>query len=242
MTKICIIIPCYNEERRIPLDKFESFAAANPLFDFCFVNDGSKDNTAQVLRRFTAGHPDRFHFYDQQPNQGKAEAVRNGINHILSVSAYDTVGFFDADLAAPLEELPELLNVMSIRNNVQMVMGARLKRLGANVQRKNFRHYMGRIFATVVSVSFRLPVYDSQCGAKLITAGLAAKIFSEPFHSRWLFDVELILRVRKLFPEYSSLIYEHPLNEWIEKGGSKIRFAHLLRMPAELFKIYLRYR
>lgn len=242
MTKICIIIPCYNEEQRIRLDEFQRFVVTHPFFDFCFVNDGSKDNTTQVLRQFTADHPGRFHFYDLPANQGKAEAVRRGINHILSVAAYDIVGFLDADLAAPLEELPELLNVMSVRNKVQMVMGIRLKRLGANVQRKNFRHYMGRVFATVVSVSFRLPVYDSQCGAKLITAGLAAEIFSEPFRSQWLFDVELILRVRKLYPEYASLIYEYPLNEWIEKGGSKIRFSHLLRMPGELFKIYRRYR
>lgn len=242
MTKVCVVIPCYNEEQRIPLDEFKEFAMVNRMFDFCFVNDGSKDGTAAMLEKFVGDNPGRFYFYDQQPNQGKAEAVRKGINHILTTYEYDFVGFLDADLAAPLEELPGLLRIAEECPNVRMVMGARLKRLGANVQRKNTRHYMGRVFATVVSVLYHLPVYDSQCGAKLIDAGLAAEIFDQPFNSQWLFDVELILRTRKRYPQYATMIYEHPLNEWIEKGDSKIKFTHLLRMPGELFKIYCYYR
>lgn len=242
MTKVCVVIPCYNEEQRIPLDKFKDFTRSNQMFDFCFVNDGSKDKTAVVLEKFVHDNPGRFYFCDQQPNQGKAEAVRKGINYILAIGNYDFVGFLDADLATPLEELPGLYRVVEERRSVQMVMGARLKRLGANVVRKNTRHYMGRVFATVVSVLYRLPVYDSQCGAKLIASGLAVKIFDKPFHSQWLFDVELILRTRELFPESATIIYEYPLNEWIEKGGSKIKFTHLLRMPGELLKIYRHYR
>lgn len=242
MVKVCVVIPCYNEEYRIPLDKFKKFTDRTPAFDFCFVNDGSCDRTGEVLDEFVRNNPGRFYFFDQQPNRGKAEAVRNGINHILSLGSYDYVGFLDADLATPLEELPELLKVTEEREKVKMVMGARLKRLGANVQRSGMRHYMGRVFATVVSVLFRLPVYDSQCGAKLIETPLAARIFNEPFHSQWLFDVELLLRVRRIYPDYTYLVFEYPLNEWIEKGGSKIRFSHLLRMPGELFKIYRHYR
>lgn len=242
MTKVCVIIPCYNEEHRIPLDQFKDFTDRASVFDFCFVNDGSYDRTKEVLDEFVRNNHGRFYFFDQQPNQGKAEAVRNGMKHILAVGNYDYVGFLDADLATPLEELPELLKVMEEREKVNMVMGARLKRLGANVQRKNMRHYMGRVFATVVSVLFRLPVYDSQCGAKLIKTSLASRIFNEPFHSQWLFDVELLLRIRRICPDYASAVYEYPLNEWIEQGGSKIRFSHLLRMPGELFKIYRHYR
>lgn len=242
MVKVCIVIPCYNEEHRIPLDRFKDFAERNPIFDFCFVNDGSNDKTGEVLDGFVRNNNGRFYFFDQQPNRGKAEAVRNGINHILAKETYDFVGFLDADLATPLEELPELLKVTREREKVKMVMGARLKRLGANVQRSNMRHYMGRVFATVVSVLFRLPVYDSQCGAKLIESSVASRIFDETFHSPWLFDVEMLLRVRRIYSDYTSLVFEYPLNEWIEKGGSKIRFTHLLRMPGELFKIYRHYR
>lgn len=242
MVRVCVIIPCYNEEFRIPLDKFKDFTDHSPVFDFCFVNDGSNDRTGAVLDEFVRNNPDRFYFFDQQPNQGKAEAVRNGINYILKKEKYSYVGFLDADLATPLEELPELWKIAEERGKVRMVMGARLKRLGANVQRKNMRHYMGRVFATVVSVLFHLPVYDSQCGAKLIEASLASRIFNELFCSQWLFDVELILRVRRIYPDYTHIVFEYPLNEWIEKGGSKIRFSHLLRMPGELLKIYRHYR
>ena len=242
MVKVCVIIPCYNEEYRISLDKFKDFADRTPMFDFCFVNDGSSDRTGEVLGEFVQNNPGRFYFFDQQPNRGKAEAVRNGINYMSGVGGYDYLGFLDAEMATPLEELPELMKVTEERKKVKMVMGARLKRLGANVQRKNTRHYMGRVFATAVSVLFSLPVYDSQCGAKLIEASLASRIFDTPFHSQWLFDVELLLRVRRIYPDYTHIIFEYPLNEWIEKGGSKIRFSHLLRMPGELFKIYRHYR
>lgn len=242
MIKVCVIIPCYNEENRIPLEEFKKFTDCSLGFDFCFVNDGSSDKTGEVLEKFVRNNTGRFYFFDQQPNGGKAEAVRKGINYMLSKESYDYVGFLDADLATPLEELPELLKVTQEREKVKMVMGARLKRLGANVQRSNMRHYMGRVFATVVSVLFRLPVYDSQCGAKLIEAPLAFRIFDEPFQSQWLFDVELLLRVRCIYPDYPAIVFEYPLNEWIEKGGSKIRFSHILRMPGELFKIYRHYR
>ena len=122
-----------------------------------------------------------------------------------------------------------------------MTMGARLKRLGANVQRKAYRHYMGRVFATVVSLLFRMPVYDSQCGAKLFRVSLVPEVFRAPFSSRWLFDVEILLRVRRLYPDYERLVCEVPLRTWIEQGDSRIRFSHLLKMPYELFQIYCRY-
>ena len=55
MEKICIIIPCYNEAQRLELEVFREFVGKEERFDFCFVNDGSLDNTSEVLRR--AGHP-----------------------------------------------------------------------------------------------------------------------------------------------------------------------------------------
>lgn len=241
MEKICVIIPCYNEASRIRLDVFRDFLREQDYIDFCFVNDGSRDNTSEVLRYAVERCPERFLLVDNPDNRGKAEAVRSGMLHVASLGRYDLIGFLDADLATPLEDIHLLVEVMRRQPSVMMTMGARLKRLGANVQRKAYRHYMGRVFATVVSLLFRMPVYDSQCGAKLFRVSLVPEVFRAPFSSRWLFDVEILLRVRRLYPDYERLVCEVPLRTWIEQGDSRIRFSHLLKMPYELFQIYCRY-
>ena len=241
MEKICVIIPCYNEASRIRLDVFRDFLREQDYIDFCFVNDGSRDNTSEVLRYAVERCPERFLLVDNPDNRGKAEAVRSGMLHVASLGRYDPIGFLDADLATPLEDIHLLVEVMRRQPSVMMTMGARLKRLGANVQRKAYRHYMGRVFATVVSLLFRMPVYDSQCGAKLFRVSLVPEVFRAPFSSRWLFDVEILLRVRRLYPDYERLVCEVPLRTWIEQGDSRIRFSHLLKMPYELFQIYCRY-
>ena len=101
---------------------------------------------------------------------------------------------------------------------------------------------MGRVFATIVSILFRLNAYDTQCGAKIFTVPVAREIFAQTFHSPWLFDVELLLRIRQRHPDYNVIVKEIPLDVWEEKGGSKIRFSHLLKMPFELCAIYRKYR
>ena len=241
MEKICVIIPCYNEAQRLEVDVFREFVKREGRFDFCFVNDGSQDNTSEVLQRVVELEPERFLLVDNADNRGKAEAVRCGMLYVDSLNRYTVVGYLDADLATPLEDLYLLADEMDRKPEVGMAMGARLKRLGANVQRKAYRHYLGRGFATVVSMLFQLPVYDSQCGAKLMKSELIPVGLGEKFNSGWLFDVELLLRVRKEHADYDRIIHEVPLNTWIEKGDSRIKFKHLLKMPKELFHIYCRY-
>ena len=188
MERICIVVPCYNEAQRLKLDAFREFLREQDDIDFCFVNDGSTDNTSEVLRRAVACCPERFLLVDNADNRGKAEAVRCGMSRVASLGRYDMIGFLDADLATPLEEIRLLADMMVKRPELCVTMGARLKRLGANVQRKAYRHYMGRVFATVVSLLFRMPVYDSQCGAKLFRAALVPELFKEPFSSGWSGD------------------------------------------------------
>lgn len=241
MEKVCVIIPCYNEAERLEREVFREFVEREERFDFCFVNDGSRDDTSRVLRQLVDSVPGRFLLVDNADNRGKAEAVRGGMLHVAALNRYDTIGFLDADLATPLEDLYLLVEEMDRKPRVLVTMGARLKRLGANVQRKAYRHYLGRGFATLVSVLYQLPVYDSQCGAKLFRSELVPVIFKDAFRSKWLFDVEVILRVRQVHADYEQVIHEIPLNTWVEKGDSRIKFAHILKMPVELYHIYCQY-
>ena len=112
MEKICVIIPCYNEAQRLELEVFREFVGREERFDFCFVNDGSQDNTSEVLRRAVELEPGRFLLVDNTDNRGKAEAVRSGMLYVSSLNRYNIVGYLDADLATPLEDLYLLAGVM----------------------------------------------------------------------------------------------------------------------------------
>lgn len=239
--KVCIVVPCYNEEERLNVDEFVNYSIQNSI-DFLFVNDGSSDKTQEVLENMSS-KSERISVYSMPNNSGKAEAVRTGMLKAAKTDKYDFIGFLDSDLATPLYEIDNFISCLEKHPHFKMIMGIRIKRLGSLVNRNLPRHYLGRAFATSVSITLNLPTYDTQCGAKLIGANLVKETFEEPFVSSWFFDVEIIYRIKKLKGEAFALnnIYEHPIFEWKEVGGSKIKFKHYLVAPFELLKIKLKY-
>jgi dolichyl-phosphate beta-glucosyltransferase len=239
-----VVVPCYNEAQRLPVAGFEQFAAEWPQVSFCFVDDGSTDATAAVVRRLAGELPGEHTVVVLDHNQGKAAAVRAGIMHLSAAPDYEFVGYWDADLATPLAEIPRFLEVVRLKPQVQFLCGSRIKRMGATIQRQASRHLAGRVFATAASLALDLPVYDTQCGAKLFEAELARRVFAEPFISRWLFDVELMARAIALLGRSgaSSTIFEVPLETWVDRPGSKVSLRGYLRAPLELLRIYLSYR
>jgi dolichyl-phosphate beta-glucosyltransferase len=248
MPRATIVIPCFNEAARLQDAEFLAFAQTRSDIDFLFVNDGSIDRTGELLASLEKRKPERFRVCSFGFNRGKAEAVREGIRTALaSDPAPSYVGFWDADLATPLDAIPRLAAVLDERPEVQMVFGARVKLLGRAIERKAVRHYPGRIFATLVSTLLGLPVYDSQCGAKMFRAtDEVAALFAEPFVTRWIFDVEILarfLQARRSASdgEVADAIYEYPLEEWRDVPGSKLRFADFARSAADLLRIRRRY-
>ena len=243
MHKSAIVIPCYNEARRLPVDEFARASDGEPDVDFCFVDDGSTDKTIDIINALRKGRDDRVFVLQLPVNQGKGEAVRRGILHMLAQRDYSVVGYWDADVSTPISELPRLLEAISNSDRYVMLSGCRVRRLGARIHRHWYRHYLGRIFATVVSLMLRLPTYDTQCGAKLFRSTYAASIFERPFVSRWFFDVELFCRVEQLLGiSVAERILEAPLESWIEKKGSKLKLRDYLRVPIELARIRTTYR
>jgi dolichyl-phosphate beta-glucosyltransferase len=243
--RTAIVVPCYNEAKRLRVEDFESFLGTPQLrIVLIFVNDGSRDNTAELLRQFERAHPDKTEVVDMPVNSGKGEAVRTGINHGLS-RGYTFVGFWDADLATPLESIGDLLSVLEGHPEVDMVFGSRVKLLGRMIERKASRHYMGRAFATAVSTTLRLPVYDTQCGAKIFrSTPQIREIFRDPFLSRWIFDVEIIARYmeRSETPAAAAKrIYEYPLRQWKDISGSKLFWFDFFYSAWDLFRISRKY-
>jgi glycosyltransferase involved in cell wall biosynthesis len=237
--KTAVVVPCYNEEKRLKTVEFLAFASREKDVFFIFVNDGSTDATGQVLKKLTELNPGCA-FIELARNAGKAEAVRQGFLKAFELG-YEYVGFWDADLATPLECIPEFVSIIDSGKDV--VLGSRVKLLGRRIQRRPGRHYLGRVFATLVSVLLRLPVYDTQCGAKLFrrTASLEAAM-ARPFRVKWTFDVELLGRLSLLEEAYNradcqDAWVEFPLPSWEEVRGSKVKPTDFMRSGIELLRL-----
>jgi glycosyltransferase involved in cell wall biosynthesis len=241
-----IVVPCYNEALRLNTAAFLAYARTVSGVSFLLVDDGSRDATWSVLERLRDEGGPAFHILRKQPNGGKAEAVRDGMNYALEHLKPELVGFWDADLATPLEAIGDLACILVRQPSIEMVFGARVQLLGRHVDRHPIRHYLGRIFATVVSIVLRLPIYDTQCGAKIfrVTPQLAQAL-ADPFVSKWVFDVELIARFIRLNHGDSSAvgarIYEFPLHVWRDVAGSKLRSSDFLKAFRDVVRIYRRY-
>lgn len=242
-----LVVPCYNEAKRLPVEAFASFIEQNDDTGVLFVDDGSTDHTASIIDALTQRHPSRFFSLQLERNLGKGEAVRSGVLKAIEMGpAY--VGYWDADLSTPLDELPRFIALYREMPDKVMLAGSRVKLVGRVIERRAIRHYLGRIYATAVTVLLNIPMYDTQCGAKLFRCTpLVASAFGVEFHSRWQFDIELILRIRHLAAARNgapigSLIYEVPLNMWRDVPGSKISFGYFLWAGFDLIALYFRYR
>lgn len=241
---LILVIPCYNEEQRLPVEELRRFALDGVTLQILFVNDGSTDGTLRLLQGLCAGNPDRFSVLDLERNNGKAEAVRRGMLAAMERSP-DYAGFWDADLATPLSEVRPFLDVFTSRPEIEMVFAARVRLLGRSISRNPGRHYFGRVGATLISSTLGLAVYDTQCGAKLFRrSGEIRALFAEPFLSRWIFDVEIIARlVRQRGRDLAArAIYELPIQVWHDVKGSKVRSTDFVRALKDLWKIKRAYR
>ncbi|MGA9586340.1 MAG: glycosyltransferase [Terracidiphilus sp.] len=246
-TRVVVVVPCYNEASRLPVGSFETFFAEYPEFRFLFVNDGSSDDTLGVLQKLQIRCPSCVDVLNQERNQGKAEAVRCGLLRAISVNGAGFAGYWDADLATPLSELPRLFDILLSKPAVEMLLGSRVNMLGRRIQRRSTRHYFGRIFATFTSSVLDIPVYDTQCGAKLLRLTPAVKeALATPFQSRWVFDVELIARFLRSYPgdfgQAVAALYEEPLLQWTDVDGSKVKLMDGFKAFKDLFDIRRRYR
>jgi dolichyl-phosphate beta-glucosyltransferase len=245
-SRVCLVIPCYNEASRLNVHAFRDYFAAHAGVRVLFVDDGSLDNTIAVLKELCEGYEDRAAYLECKPNAGKAEAVRKGILQALQEYDVDAVGFWDADLATPLATVAGFAEVLTRMPNIEMVFGARVQLLGRRVNRSATRHYLGRVFATVASITLRLPIYDTQCGAKLFRANSdLKKVFADPFLSKWVFDVEILARYSQLCghdaKHMQGCIYEFALEEWSDVAGSKVKPQDFFTAMLDLIRIKLRY-
>ncbi len=229
MPSILIVIPCFNEELRLDPTQVEALLS-DPRLGVVLVDDGSRDGTLALLQRLAAEHPGLIDVVALPENRGKGEAVRVGLRHALDRGA-DVVGYLDADFATPPAELFRVVDAIFEAPAV-VALGSRVRLLGRQIERSPWRHYLGRVFATLSSLALRLDVYDTQCGAKAFSRHPALlRAVAHPFQSRWAFDLELIQRLLcdPHDPLAPSDFVEVPLQKWHDAPGSKLRPSGMTR-------------
>ncbi len=242
MPKTVLVIPCFNEEARLREGELLALSRRSGLH-LLLVDDGSTDGTRARLEHFAEQCQGKAQALILPRNSGKAEAVRLGFHAAFPLGA-QVVGFVDADLSTPPAEILRLVDEAESRPAL-VVMGSRVRLLGANVERSPVRHVLGRVFATVASLALGLDVYDTQCGAKLFRDTPALRrAMDSPFSSRWAFDVELIARLlADVDRPYSKADFlEVPLQTWVDVKGSKLSAGAAGRAGLDLLRIGLRNR
>jgi dolichyl-phosphate beta-glucosyltransferase len=237
--RLVLVIPCYNEAARLDGDAFLRQLEQHSDLGFIFVDDGSRDATPARLTEVAQRGHGRIAVVTLTENAGKAAAVRTGMMAAFELAPM-FAGYWDADLATPLDAIAEFMAVFAARPDVEIVIGSRVKLLGREIRRSPIRHYCGRVFATAASVALGISVYDTQCGAKIFRASERVKgMFAHPFRSKWIFDVELLSRYVSMAgaKRAEELIYELPLARWTGVAGSKLKPWHALRAIWDLVAI-----
>lgn len=227
VARVVVVIPCFNEARRLDLRALDELRAGGvePLI----VDDGSTDTTAALVE--AAGHRVLRRSWG-----GKGEAVRAGLRQAIDDGAAVS-GWLDADFATSPAEWLRLLDVLRTRDDVTMVLGSRVAHLGATIERNPARHYLGRVFATAASMTLGVPVYDTQCGAKVLRVNDAVRaVVDRPFTTTWAFDVEFLQRLLQSGVGPEALL-EVPLRAWRDVDGGRLRPAGMVKGAIELARL-----
>lgn len=237
MQKIAILIPCYNEEKRLDGLSFEKLLQSTTA-DIFFVNDGSTDNTLDVVSVLASKSIGRCQVIDYPQNEGKAKAVYKAVNYVLEKNGYDYVGYLDADFSTPVSEVIRIIEELNSRRP-SFIFGSRILVLNSVINRKLYRHIIGRTIVTFINLRFRLGIYDTQCGAKFFDTTIAKGAFTDPFVTSWLFDVEIFVRLKR-----ANLLgggIEFPLRKWTDVEGSKLNFGTSAKILKEIYKLFKTY-
>jgi glycosyltransferase involved in cell wall biosynthesis len=233
--KVGIVIPCFNEARRLDVNQFTQLAMLSGV-DWLIVDDGSTDDTLGVLNSIESNETMRV--LSLPHNLGKSEAIRFGLNQLLIQDQYKGVGFLDADSSISVDSIAMILTKFRdmYSSEYDMVWSSRIKLSGRKIYRSKKRHLIGRLISVFLGYGYLLP-YDSQCGYKIFktTPGLV-KSLEKSFQTKWFIDLEILMRCKQ--HDVGTTVWEEPIGDWKEVPGSKITFSQSLRIVSEI--IYIR--
>jgi dolichyl-phosphate beta-glucosyltransferase len=191
---ISLVIPAYNEQRRLPATLAAVRAhmdSAGEEYEVIVVDDGSRDDTVECAQHIAEGWP-QLQVIARGVNEGKGAAVRAG----MLAAHGDHRAFSDADLSVPIAELPRLRDRLTGACRVAIasraVPGSRIE-----VHQPGRREMMGRVYNRIVQLLVLPGLHDTQCGFKVFTGEAAVACFTLLHTPRFGFDAEVLLRARR---------------------------------------------
>ncbi len=215
MKTVSVIIPAYNEEKRLPktLKKWQTFLSHDKndflINKIIVVDDGSTDKTVSVAESFENFLPIKI--LRISPNLGKGNAVKTGVRNADS----DFILIYDADAATPPEEISKLF---SETENADFIIGSRIIK-GAETTMSPRRKFVGKCFH-FLCLPLIPKIKDASCGVKLIKTGIAKKIFERQYIERFAFDIEILWLAKKMNCQIKEVGVK-----WDEIPGSKVRVS-----------------
>lgn len=233
---IAIIIPCYNESKRLKIPELD-LLAKHPNIVVYLANDGSTDTTQEVIETYAKTRTNVIAI-QYEKNEGKAQTIFKTIHQLKNNKKIDYIGYLDADFATDATQFIKLINNL-LSSNKSYIFGSRIATLSSHIKRSVLRHYIGRIVITLLNLKYKLGIYDSQCGAKLFSKEIINEIASTPFYTNWLFDIEIFLRLKDKNLLYNGI--EFPLEKWEDISGSKITSKEIRKILLDFYKLHKNY-
>jgi len=221
MTQISIILPAYNEEKRLDraLAKITAYMRhIGYRWECVVVENGSTDQTGRIARQWASRYPE---IRALQSDPGKGAAVRRGM--LAARGRYRYMA--DVDLSTPIESIQEFLaharkvchTPDGLPEGYDIVIGSRNLAGSTRENEPEQRHYMGQVFNSIVQMYLLMGIYDSQCGFKMFTEQAARDLFGRAVIDGWAFDVEILYLARRL----GYRIHELPVT-WVYDADSRV--------------------
>jgi len=231
MVRLSVIIPAYNEEKRIKrtLDAYCDFFDKKIDYEIWVIINGCRDNTLGVVREAAKRHK-RIKYVDI----GKVGSKGGAVNHGFKIAEGEMIGFVDADMATPPGAFYELVEGIDEYDGIiasRWIKGAKISK------KQSFKRvFAGRAFNLIVNLFFNLGIRDTQCGAKLFRKEAVKKVCKELGITKWAFDVDLLYQMKRA----GYNIKEIP-TEWNEPGGSHLKARTVIEMFLAVLRLRLIY-
>lgn len=227
---LSVIIPAYNEAERIPLtliDIDKHLSKRDYSYEILVINDGSKDRTAEVVRKMAAGGIKNLKLVDNQVNRGKGAVVRQGL--LVAKGAYRL--FTDADNSTSIDQFDRMLPYF--KEGHEVVIGSRaIKGAKLDPPQPLYRSIPGKLGNLVIQLLLLPGIWDTQCGFKAFTAEAAERIFPHVRITGWGFDVEALALAKK----FGSRIKEIPVH-WVNDLRSHVSAKAYLQVLLQTITI-----
>lgn len=248
-----LVIPVFNEEKRLDPEYFRNLALI-PEIQLLFVNDASTDQTLDVITKI-ATSIENVSVVSLSSNVGKGNAIRHGWSCLVHEHELDFIGFLDADGAFKISDIYSILKKAQenlvlpseppkyhARLTFDAIWSSRIQLSGRNITRSKKRYFLGRIFATLIKFSFSKLPWDTQSGFKIFkNSSIISRAYEDKFHCRWLFDIELLLRIYQISDE-DYVVWEEPISTWHDVTGSKLNMRGYLVALKDFFFLVLEHK